>query len=38
MDRDLVLEITSIQEIVKILRVEDSPKRSSTLRKAVDQG
>lgn len=38
MDRHLVLEITRIQKVVKILRVDDNPKRNSTMRKAVDQG
>lgn len=37
MDTDLVLEITSIQEVVKVLRVDDNQKTSSTIRKAVDQ-
>lgn len=37
MGRDLVLEITSIQEVVKVLRVDDNQKTSSTIRKAVDQ-
>lgn len=31
------MEITEIQKVVKILRVDHSPKRSSTMRKAVDQ-
>lgn len=33
MDRDLVLEISSIWEVVKVLRVDDSQKRSSTVKK-----
>lgn len=33
MDRDLVLEISSIWEVVKVLRVDDSQKRSSTEKK-----
>lgn len=36
MDRDLVLEISSIWEVVKVLRVDDSQKRSSTVKKGVD--